>query len=163
MEPVSEIVVVLGAAVRAEGEPSPALRRRIDHAAGLVLERPDSLLLLTGGVGLYPPSEAEAMARVAERGGVPRERMLLEEHAVDTGDSARRCARLLASCGHDRRSRMVIVTDAYHQRRARLAFRRVGLTAESSSPATQGGAAVHARRVLREWLGLAWYALTFWG
>ena len=160
---MSEIVVVLGAAVRAEGEPSPALRRRIDHAAVLVLERPDSLLLLTGGVGLYPPSEAEVMARVAERRGVPRERMLLEEHAVDTGDSARRCARLLASCEPDRRTRIVIVTYAYHQRRARLAFRRVGLIAESSSPAAQGGTGLQARRVVREWLGLAWYALRFWG
>ena len=49
------------------------------------------------------------MARVAERRGILRERMLLEEHAIDTGDSARRCARLLESLGYERGSRIVVI------------------------------------------------------
>lgn len=156
------VVVVLGAAVRPGGTPSPALRRRIDHAVSLVRERPDARLLLTGGVGQHPPSEAEVMARVAERAGVPRERMLLEECATNTRESARRCSELLRD---DDCSEVWIVTDAYHQRRARLAFKRVGLAVRATSPAA-GDRARRYRRIwrgLREWIGLAWYWLTFRG
>ena len=62
-----EVIVVLGAAVREGGEASPALRRRVFHAIELARERPDSLLLFTGGVGIFPPAEAEVMARMATR------------------------------------------------------------------------------------------------
>ena len=40
-------------------------------------------------------------------------------------------------------------------------FRRVGLAGRSSSPAAPARAA--PRSVLREWIGLAWYAVRFWG
>ena len=142
--------------------PSPALQRRVDHAVSLVRTRPDSLLLLTGGVGQHPPSEAEVMAGAAERAGIARAQMLLEERATTTRESARRCAELLrehAGC------EVWIVTDAYHQRRARLAFSRVGLAARAASPVSVGRASrgERIRRGLREWIGLAWYWLTFRG
>lgn len=156
------IVIVLGAGVRPDGSPSPALRRRVEHAVGLLAAHSDACLLLTGGLGRYPPSEAEVMARTAEQHGIAREQMLLEERATNTGESARFCAALLAGCAV---GSVVLVTDAYHQRRARLAFRRAGLNAASSSPAVPSTASRWARtqRVLREWLGLVWYGLTFRG
>lgn len=156
------VFVVLGAAVWPGGVPSPTLRRRVDHAVRLIAERPDARLLLTGGVGRHPPSEAEVMARAAEQAGVPRERMLLEERATNTRESARRCFELLRDDACDE---VWIVTDAYHQRRARLAFRRVGLAVRAASPAEAGHAGRYRRmrRWLREWIGLAWYWLTFRG
>jgi len=88
--------------------------------------------------------------------------MLLESRATTTRESARFCAALLAE--YEVR-RVVIVTDAYHQRRARLAFRRAGLRPVSSSPSASSTVPprVRVRRVLREWVGLAWYGLTFRG
>ena len=110
MELVSgEFIVVLGAAVRPGGEPSPALRRRIDHAVWLWGQAPQSTLVLTGGVGDFPPAEAEVMARIAEAAGVPRERLLLEPCATTTRESARLCAVLLTRCEV---RRLLIVTDA---------------------------------------------------
>lgn len=156
------IIIVLGAAVRSDGSPSPALRRRVEHAVGLLRAHADACLLFTGGLGRYPPSEAEVMARIAEQHGIAREQMLLEERAANTGESARFCAALLA--GRVVGS-MVLVTDAYHQRRARLAFRRAGLSVAGSSPSVPPTASrwARTRRVLREWLGLVWYGLTFRG
>jgi len=157
-----DFIVVLGAAVRPGGRASPALRRRVEHAVDLWRQRPDVRLVLTGGLGRFPPAEAEVMARFAESAGVPRERMLLESRATTTRESARFCAALLAE--YEVR-RVVIVTDAYHQRRARLAFRRAGLRPVSSSPSASSTVPprVRVRRVLREWVGLAWYGLTFRG
>jgi uncharacterized SAM-binding protein YcdF (DUF218 family) len=158
---VSRVYVVLGAAVRAGGVPSPALRRRVEHAAALALARPDARLVLTGGVGEHGPSEAEVMARVAAALGVARDRMHLEEHATSTRESARNCARILQALD---RPEVWIVTDAYHQHRARLAFRRVGIEARSTSPpAGVSSPLTRVRRRLREWIGLGWYWLTFRG
>jgi uncharacterized SAM-binding protein YcdF (DUF218 family) len=158
---VSRIYVVLGAAVRAGGIASPALRRRAEHAARLVRADPGARLLLTGGVGAHGPSEAEVMARIAEALGVPRRRMQLEERATSTRESARECAALLGASEDDE---VWIVTDAYHQRRARLAFRRVGLSARSTSPpAGAVSVGVRVRRRVRECVGLGWYWLTFRG
>jgi len=162
-----EVIVVLGAAVREGGEASPALRRRVFHAIELARERPDSLLLFTGGVGIFPPAEAEVMARLARRAGIARERMLLEDQATTTAQSARLCASLIERLPA---ASTVIVTDAYHQRRARLAFRRMGLARVSSSPVPPSeleGRGLRSlrqssRRQLRELVGLLWYSLRLW-
>lgn len=156
------VYLVLGAAVRPGGVASPALKRRIDHAIECACADPNSVLLLTGGVGVHGPSEAEVMAREAIDAGVARDRLLLEERATSTRESARFSAELLRDCEFDE---LYLVTDAYHQRRARLAFRRVGLAARSDSPRERGGAALpeRSRRMLREWVGLVWYWVTFRG
>ncbi|MEZ4216591.1 MAG: YdcF family protein [Myxococcota bacterium] len=171
-----EVIVVLGAAVRPDGTPSAALARRIAHAVELARARPRALLVATGGRGVHGPPEADVMAAHALAAGIAAERVLRERHATNTGESARLCARLLrergvAGPGAPPGGRVVIVTDAWHQRRARLAFRRMrlgardGVVLESSSPEGGVGGALRTRavRALREWIGLAWYALTFRG
>jgi uncharacterized SAM-binding protein YcdF (DUF218 family) len=157
-----EFIVVLGAAVREGGRPSPVLQRRVAHAIQLMRDRPEAQALFTGGRGIHPPAEAEVMARLALDAGIAPERLSLESRATNTGESARFCAALLA--GREV-GRLVLVTDDYHQRRARLAFRRVGLAPQSSSPPPAPGSFRLARvRVwIREWVGLAWYGLTFRG
>src|SRR5919202_4116394 len=83
-----DVIVVLGAAVWPGGQPSPALRRRVLHAVDL-LQRGHALhLLVTGGVGKYAPAEAEVMQRVAVAHGVPPPRVLCEDQATSTFESA---------------------------------------------------------------------------
>lgn len=156
-----EVIVVLGAAVRADGEPSQALRRRVQHALELARERPETVLVFTGGLGIYAPPEAEVMARLARAAGIGAERTHLEDRATNTGESARLTARLLRELARDAGAEfdtVTLVTDAYHQRRSRFAFRRMGVRAGSSSP--HGSKRPTSGRWLREWLGLAWYVLT---
>ena len=157
-----EVIVVLGAAVREGGRPSPALQRRVEHAVQLLRDRPEAQVLFTGGVGGHPPSEAEVMARLALDAGIALDRITLEPRATDTGESARFCAALLV--GREV-GRLVLVTDGYHQRRARLAFRRAGLKPHSSSPLPAAGSSrvARARVWIREGAGLVWYGLTFRG
>jgi vancomycin permeability regulator SanA len=51
-----EVIVVLGAALRKDGQPSPALRRRVLPAVDLVKKGKANFLLLTGGLSKYRPS-----------------------------------------------------------------------------------------------------------
>ena len=73
-----DAIVVLGAAVWPGGQPSPALQRRVMHAVDLLQQGYAAYLLVTGGVGKYPPTEAEVMQRLAVAHGIPRRCVLRE-------------------------------------------------------------------------------------
>jgi uncharacterized SAM-binding protein YcdF (DUF218 family) len=153
------VLVVLGAAVRRGGEPSPTLRRRALWAARLSAEGRGDWLLATGGIGDHPPAEADVIAELAVAAGVPRERVLIEPQARTTWDSARLCAPIIRARGF---SRTVLVTDAYHARRARIAFRAYGIDAEpcdvcAGAPGTRRATSLRNR--LRELLAIPFYLL----
>lgn len=149
------VALVLGAAVRPGGEPSPALARRARHAAGLWHAGEVRALVLSGGVHRFPPSEAEVMARVCRAEGIPATALHLETAALTTEDNIRLSLPLLAALGA---TEIVIVTDRYHAARARLVARRAGVRARTSCPRLTGAPPWRvARAWLREALALAWY------
>ena len=155
----ADVAVVLGAAVGAGGVPSASLARRVHHAARLLLEDATTHLLLTGGVGRHPPSEAEVMRRLAERDGVDPSRIIVEDRSRTTLESAARCAPLITARGwHD----VLLVTDRYHLPRALLAFRAYGIHAQGSAP-SNGHAGTSSWRwtymYLREAAAFPWYLL----
>jgi vancomycin permeability regulator SanA len=117
-------IVILGAAVRRGGEPSPALRRRV--GAALAIARADDHFLPTGAVGRHPPSEAAVMQRLLVEAGVAPERIVLEERGTDTYSSLVHCARILRERGAER---VVVCSDANHVPRAWLVLRALGVCA----------------------------------
>lgn len=133
--------VVLGAGVWPGGEPSPTLRRRAMHAAALLRVGEVERAVLCGGVGEHPPSEARVMARLIEAEGVAAERLVLEERSTDTISNI---SNALALCPG--MTRVVIVTDDFHSRRAKHIARHLGLTARASCPAVKG---LGRRRILK--------------
>ena len=151
-----DVIVVLGAAVWPGGQPSPALQRRVMHAVDLMQRGYAAHLLVTGGMGQYPPTEAEVMQRLAVAHGIASRCVLREEQATSTFESALLCCDILRQ---HRWSRVLVVTDRYHLPRALLAFRSCGIRAVGS--ATKGKPARHLRQrchyYLREWLALLWY------
>jgi uncharacterized SAM-binding protein YcdF (DUF218 family) len=114
-----DAIVVLGCRVQPNGTPSGSLERRARHGAALYHRGLASRLVLTGGIGTYPPSEAASAASVAREEGVPDGAMILEERSTSTEENAREAARLLGSD-----ARVLVVTDAYHAFRAERVFRR---------------------------------------
>ena len=118
--------VVLGTQVLPGGKPSRTLDARVRHAARLYAEGVAERLLVTGGVGKHPPSEAEVMARILREEGVPAGAVLIEDEAESTWDSARLVAALAAAEGV---SEVLVVTDPLHCVRTAAAFRRAGLIA----------------------------------
>src|SRR5499426_2171318 len=151
-----DVIVVLGAAVWPGGQPSPALQRRILHAVDLLRQGYATYLLVTGGLGKYPPAEAAVMQRLAVAHGIPPQHILCEDQATSTFASALRCCDLLQQHGW---SRVLIVTDRYHLPRALFAFWICGLHAVGS--AAPGKPARRLRQrwycYLREGLALPWY------
>ena len=127
--------LILGAAVWPDGAPSPTLRRRTLHAAALWRRGGVRFLIPCGGLGLHPPTEAEAMRALLLAEGVPSGAIHLEDRSRNTHENLLFALPILADLGA---TQAVIVTDATHAPRARLIARRLGLAATSSSPSLRG-------------------------
>lgn len=130
--PKTEVIVVLGARVLDGGLPSVPLKRRVAHAAELIQKGHSRFLLLTGGTGKHPPSEAVVMRRLAESYGIATSQIILDETASSTLQNAAACARIMKKNSW---SSATIVTDGFHLKRSLLAFRHFGISAIGSSPA----------------------------
>lgn len=120
------VAVVLGTQVLAGGRPSRTLEARVHYAARLYARGGVDRLVVTGGLGKHPPTEAEVMARILRESGVPEEAVLVEDEAESTWDSARLVAEVLAKHGV---REVLVVTDPLHCVRTAAAFERVGIIA----------------------------------
>ena len=161
--PDVDATIVLGAAVLMGGAPSPSLARRTLHAIDLFGHGKTNFLIFTGGVGKHPPSEAQVMKRIAMDHGVPESRLILEETATTTLESAKACAEIVKNRKFSRTA--IVVTDRYHLLRTVLAFRSYGVHAIGSAPAVGRGGTPAWRwwyLHLREILAVPWYMLLIW-
>ncbi len=143
-----DAIVVLGAA-QYDGNPSPQLAARLDHAARLWPQDLAPFVVTTGG-GLPGDrfTEAEASASYLVERGVPESAILLENSGSTTVESMENVAAELEQRGL---GRVLIVTDPYHALRSRLIAEEAGLDAYVSPTTTSivtGGKAL--KRELRE-------------
>ena len=88
---------------------------------------PDALLVVSGKHGQYTRNmftltEAEVFAEVASEKGVPREQILLETSAHNTGENVRFTHRLLREVGRTAVSSVVLVQKPFLERRALATF-----------------------------------------
>lgn len=148
-------IIVLGAAVWPGGVPSPTLLRRTRYACRLFLDGGHPQLVLSGGIGKYPPAEAEVMAHIARDMGVPDSALILDTAARTTIETAA----FVARSGIDRSAGLVVVTDGYHAPRTWLAFRSYGLSARLRCPPLGHDTDVTKRiwSFAREVPALLWY------
>ena len=151
--------VVLGTQVLPGGRPSRTLDARVRHAARLYASGRINRVVVTGGVGKHPPSEAEVMAHILRKEGLPDGVVLLEGEAESTWDSARLVAAMAAGEGV---SEVLVVTDPLHCVRTAAAFRRAGLSAWAepvySSPMWRDPW-LRRGQFLRESGALVWYRM----
>ena len=128
-----DAIVVMGAA-QYDGEPSPQLAARLDHAAALWPEGRAGLVVVTGGKRPGDRfTEAEASAAYLSERGVPASAIVLEDQGTNSYESLRGVAALLDARGLDE---VLIVTDPYHALRSRLIAGEVGLDAHVSPTPT---------------------------
>jgi uncharacterized SAM-binding protein YcdF (DUF218 family) len=122
-------IVVLGARVLDGGIPSPTLRTRVEHAVSLYHAGLASKLLVSGGIGDFPPAEAQVGRDLAVSLGVPADACLLEADSHNTAQNAANSARLLKAQGIQE---VIVVSDPYHLLRAVQLFERQGIRAYPS-------------------------------
>ncbi len=128
----ADAILVLGGGVEGVAAPrlSPDLNAaadRIWHAARLFHQGKAPIVILTGGRLPWHTNrdpEADGMLRFLSDLGVPEDRVLLEGRSRNTYENARETRRLLADRGMDQ---VLLVTSAFHMRRAQATFRAVGI------------------------------------
>ncbi|MBI4785536.1 MAG: YdcF family protein [Chloroflexi bacterium] len=155
-----DAIIVLGSAVRPSGRASPSLNARIQHGIALYKAGYASHLILTGGLGQYPPTEAEVMRRLAAAAGVPAEAIVLEDTSHSTEEQLTNVKQIMGARGW--RSAL-IVSDPFHLYRADMMARDLGLVAYGS-PASNSPTytAPHLRvwYTTREAIAILWYQAT---
>lgn len=168
------LVVVLGGGhtdmpwLPATSQLSSSALGRIVEAVRLLRVLPSARLVVSGPGEPDRPSHAAVLARAAEALGVDASRITLVETARDTEDEAREVARIAG------RTRVALVTSAWHMPRAARLFRNAGVAivpcpadfvARGESGLGLGGLAVDAEsldrstRAAHEELGLLWLSL----
>lgn len=132
-EPHGDVIVLLGGGVyggapdlSGTGAPSEEMLARIVTAARLQ-KRLDVPVIVSGG-NVFPGKAAEApiAKRILVDLGVPAVRIITEERSRNTRENASYVAEIARRAGY---RTPVLVTSAYHMRRAFASFRRVGLGA----------------------------------
>jgi uncharacterized SAM-binding protein YcdF (DUF218 family) len=131
-----DVIVVLGAALLPGGRVSRALRRRVEHAAGLFHDGRAEHLLVTGGGAGAPVTEAEVMRAVAVDCAVPAERIVVEDRAANTFENAVYSTRIMVRRGW---RHALVVSDPFHLPRALFLFRRMGATVAGDGVRTAPG------------------------
>lgn len=123
-------VIVLGCEVKRD-RPSRMLKRRMDAAIEWLEEHPDVKCVLSGGKGETELiSEAECMYRYMTARGIDPERLLKEERSVSTRENLLFSMELLEQEGRTP-SEIAIVTNEFHEARACLIAKKLGLGAGS--------------------------------
>lgn len=141
------LIVLFGAAVRADGTPSPTLARRIGYAAMAAAAEEGSVIFCSGAAGGAGPSEAAVMARALAERGVAERRLILDAASRDTLQSVLAAGRYIRRGGY---GRIVACSDGYHLPRIRLMFAALGIRAEAGPVARRAGGRLRLYMALRE-------------
>ncbi len=153
----TDAMIVLGSAVWNGGRASPSLNTRIQHAIELYRAGYAPYLILCGGVGDNPPSEAQVMKNIALSAGVPEEALVLEDRSHSTEENLARAKAIMDA----RVWRTALVVSApYHLLRAEIIAQDLGIDAYASPShdrATQGALLVRFGYTTREAMALMWY------
>jgi uncharacterized SAM-binding protein YcdF (DUF218 family) len=133
---LADVAIILGAAVRPDGSPSPVLEGRLEHGVALYRRGAVRRLLLTGGRDPERPiSEAEAGKAYAATRGVPPSAMLSEERSRTTQENLLEAAALMKA---NRLRTALLVSDPLHLPRALRMARRAGINAQPApTPASR--------------------------
>jgi uncharacterized SAM-binding protein YcdF (DUF218 family) len=153
-EPVkAPVAVILGAAVW-DGQPSPALRERLDIAVELYENGWTTRFLCTGGTPGGEPPEASVCAQYLTAHGVPARAIIQETESRSTWENLTNARKILGQEGVDE---ILLVTHGFHLKRALMQARDLGFVAH--------GAPVRIRPVnlstyvAREVLAIGFYQL----
>jgi uncharacterized SAM-binding protein YcdF (DUF218 family) len=138
----AEAIIVLGAA-QYNGQPSPVLQARLDHAFELWDAGDAPTIVVTGGRQEGDQfTEATAGYNYLRGRGVPDEAILKEVQGTSSWESLAAAARFL----RDRDiHRVVLVSDGYHAFRVDAIASDLGLDA-SVSPSDEGGSVAELAR-----------------
>ncbi len=113
----AHLIVIFGAAIHRNGEPSAALLRRIGYGYAAAQQYPLAPILCSGGAVRPGSSEASVIAARLTAGGVAPERLILDEVSLNTWQNVAAAVYWTRQGSHPS---VVICSDAYHLPRIRM-------------------------------------------
>jgi vancomycin permeability regulator SanA len=132
----ADAIIVMGAA-QYDGEPSPVLRARLDHAIELYEDGIAPVVVVTGG---NQPgdrfTEASTGVDYLVDAGIPRSALRAENEGTNSWESLAAAADLLIGDGVDD---VVLVSSPYHSLRIEHIAAEVGLEGHASPATTASG------------------------
>lgn len=151
-----DVALVLGARLNADGTPSPALSRRVQHGAALLKAGVVGQVLMSGGPTSAGGTEARVMRHMAMAAGVDDARICMERRARNTIQNALFCRAVLRRRGW---RRVLVVTDSFHVPRTRYIFARLGMAVTVSGVRPERPSGQWWLAHLRELAALPWTVL----
>ncbi|MDE5946885.1 MAG: YdcF family protein [Oscillospiraceae bacterium] len=144
-------VIVLGCKVKGTS-PSLMLRRRLDSAYKYLSENPKVKVIVSGGKGSDEKiSEAECMSDYLIQKGISPDRIFKEDKSTSTSENLRFSKDIIDK--YNLSNNITIVTDGYHQTRARMIAEKIGYDNITSISAPTSQWLIPTYWV-REWFGI---------
>lgn len=144
-------IIVLGAQVKPDGEPSVQLRWRLDRARE-VYDASPCYIVVTGGQGKNEPApEGDVMRQLLIDEGVPQEHVFSDPLSVNTRQNLDNAWEILRELGCEK---PVVVTSDYHLARAMQMMEDMGLEPRGAGSLCRPGVRFWLKNHLRE--ALAW-------
>ena len=177
LQKADAIVVLSGMLHQVDGAPLGEWNDAVDRFEGgvaLFKAGKAPVIVFTRGQVPWQPyaiPEGELLAKRASLLGVPKKAILLTEKVCNTADEAM-AARKLLRFNKEKRKCIILVTSAYHMRRALMLFERAGFTVvpyrvdyqtDDKAPLTflsylsNGESLEKSEKAWREVIGLAFY------
>lgn len=149
-------IIVLGAQVLPNGEPSIELGRRLDKAMEYYEKNPCYVVVTGGQGGREPMPEGDAMYEVLVARGLPSEHVIAESKSADTKENIRFGWEILQELGC---TNPIIITSDYHLPRALSIARDQDIIAQGAGSLCRPEINFWLRNHMRE--ALAW--VKYWG
>lgn len=119
----TQVAVVLGNEVYANGQPAPRLAARLDKSIELYRYGYCQTIIVSGGVGKSNVDEAVAMASYLKSKGVPEWNIVVDSQGVNTWRTAQFTADYLEA--HHLES-VIVVSQSFHIPRSAMALKKAG-------------------------------------
>ncbi len=166
-KPEGDAIVILGGGAYNTGILKEDSTKRL--LTGFVLHKQTDLpIILSGGASIGALPEAEIMKGLLLTLGVDKGKIYTDVNSKDTEENAQEVKKLCERLGC---RRVVLVTSAYHMRRALLSFQKAGLEVvpyptdfkrdmryNLYSLLPKMSVFADSYKALREYLGLVWYS-----
>ncbi|AGC67770.1 hypothetical protein Cst_c07660 [Thermoclostridium stercorarium subsp. stercorarium DSM 8532] len=129
-----DYILVLGAGIYADGNPTPALEERLLLSIDYANRYPEAYIVVSGGQGKNEPvPEAHAMAQYLIRKGISPDRIIIEDKATSTMENFKFTKELI-----DSGKKIAFITNDFHVLRSTMLARRNGLDAYGYGTPTPG-------------------------
>ena len=134
LETDADYVILLGGGIDKNGKLPPSVLNRVNKTAEYLNAHPDAVCVVTGGTLKWLPyAEAPAIKKQLEKSGIAGERILVESQALDTIQNFQYSCKMLSDyAGVEQseilKSKIVVVSNYFHLRRAERLAARLGFT-----------------------------------